>query len=107
MNTITSKYRYLFANSKNTTVVRFPFLLEYITRYFSQRHLHSFVDIFAYLEYLQDTYEDLAEVITIGKSAEGRELKVVRISAGKSSDGSVKPAIWIDGGKQTKIVNPN
>lgn len=51
------------------------------------------------MEYLQDTYADLVDVITIGKSAKDRELKVIRISAGKSNNGSVKPAIWIDGGK--------
>lgn len=54
------------------------------------------------MEYLQDTFADLVDVITIGKSANERELKVIRISAGKSKNGSVKPAIWIDGGK--KIV---
>lgn len=66
-------------------------LIRNISRYVS--------DIYAYLDYLQDTFQNLVQVITIGKSSEGRELQLVRISTSESSNGSLKPAIWIDGGK--------
>lgn len=56
-------------------------------------------DIYNYLEHLQSTYSDIVDLITIGKSSEGREMRVIRISSGKSKDMSLKPAIWIDGGK--------
>ena len=48
---------------------------------------------------MQDKFENLVEVITIGKSSEGRELQVIRISTTESSNASLKPAIWIDGGE--------
>jgi len=60
--------------------------------------LYTISDIYAYLEHLQDKFENLVEVITIGKSSEGRELQVIRISTTDSSNGSIKPAIWIDAG---------
>ncbi|KAG8250451.1 hypothetical protein J6590_101274 [Homalodisca vitripennis] len=50
----------------------------------------------SYLEYLQSTYPNLVEIFTIGKSSEGRPLKVVKISSDSSRE--VKRAIWIDGG---------
>ncbi|KAL6429927.1 hypothetical protein ACFW04_007640 [Cataglyphis niger] len=55
---------------------------------------HRLADIYGYLDYLAETYPDFCSVQTIGNSIEGRPLKVLRISNGKSN----APAIWIDGG---------
>ncbi|XP_070517045.1 carboxypeptidase B isoform X2 [Cardiocondyla obscurior] len=55
---------------------------------------HRLDDILGYLDYLAETYPDVCSVQTIGKSVEGRLLKVLRISNGKTN----APAIWIDGG---------
>ncbi|XP_011630691.2 LOW QUALITY PROTEIN: carboxypeptidase B-like [Pogonomyrmex barbatus] len=55
---------------------------------------HQLKDILGYLDYLADTYPDVCSVQTIGRSIEGRELKLLRISNGKPN----APAIWIDGG---------
>ena len=50
-----------------------------------------------YLRCLEKRYADRCETIDIGNSVEGRSLKVIKISS-PSSNGKVKPAIWIDGG---------
>ena len=50
-----------------------------------------------YLRCLEKRYTDRCETIDIGNSVEGRSLKVIKISS-PSSNGKVKPAIWIDGG---------
>lgn len=55
-----------------------------------------------YLEYLLTTYPNLVEVFTIGKSTEGKPLKVVKISSAIISREQPKPAIWVDGGKCIK-----
>ncbi|XP_006609652.1 carboxypeptidase B-like isoform X2 [Apis dorsata] len=55
---------------------------------------HRLEDIHGYLDYLADTFPDVCSVVTIGHSVEGRPLKVIRISNGKSNS----PALWIDGG---------
>ena len=48
-----------------------------------------------YLECLGNSYPNHAKVIDIGKSVEGRQLKVLKIGLAKKN---IKPAIWIDGG---------
>ncbi|XKL66650.1 hypothetical protein PGB90_010070 [Kerria lacca] len=68
------------------------------TNKFTWTHYHSLDDISNYLEYLRSTYSNFVDLITIGKSAEGRDLKVIRISSDKSDIESLKPAIWIDAG---------
>lgn len=55
---------------------------------------HRVDDIYGYLDFLAETYPDVCSVMTIGHSAEGRPLKVIRISNGKHG----VPALWIDGG---------
>ena len=50
-----------------------------------------------YLTCLATRYSDRAQVFDIGVSVEGRALKVIKIGK-PSSNGSAKPAIWIDGG---------
>ncbi|XP_011494644.1 PREDICTED: carboxypeptidase B-like [Ceratosolen solmsi marchali] len=55
---------------------------------------HRLDDIHGYLDYLANTYSDICSVMTIGKSVEGRPLKVLRISKGVDN----APALWIDGG---------
>jgi hypothetical protein len=49
------------------------------------------------MDFLANYAPHLVSVLTIGKSSEGRPLKVARISTeGKNN----KRAIWIDGGKE-------
>ncbi|XP_035732272.1 carboxypeptidase B-like [Vespa mandarinia] len=55
---------------------------------------HTLEDIYGYLDFLAQTYPDVCSVMNIGNSAEGRPLKVLRISNGKAG----VPALWIDGG---------
>ncbi|XP_071576058.1 carboxypeptidase B isoform X2 [Temnothorax nylanderi] len=55
---------------------------------------HRLDDIHGYVNYLAETYPDVCSIQTIGNSIEGRPLKVLRISNGKTN----APAIWIDGG---------
>ena len=50
-----------------------------------------------YLVCLSTRFPDQAQLISIGKSVEGRELRVMKIGKPRS-DGTQKPAIWIDGG---------
>lgn len=47
-----------------------------------------------YLDYLTKAYSNVASLITIGNSYEGRVMKVLKLSTG----GKNKPAIFIDGG---------
>ena len=50
-----------------------------------------------YLSCLNTTYPDRAQMISIGSSIEGREIRLIKIGKPRS-DGITKPAIWIDGG---------
>ena len=56
---------------------------------------HRLNDIYEYLYFLQKHYPDLAEVINIGDTVEGRPMLVLKIGSRKFSD---KPAIFIEGG---------
>lgn len=47
-----------------------------------------------YLNYVTRTYSDVASLINIGNSYEGRAMKVLKLSTG----GKNKPAIFIDAG---------
>lgn len=51
-----------------------------------------------YLDYLALKYPHLVEVSSIGKSFEGRSLKIIKVSSGADKNGEAKPAIWIDAG---------
>jgi carboxypeptidase A4 len=55
---------------------------------------HRLADIYTYLDYLTTTYPNLCSQQEIGKSHEGRSLKVLKISDGKPTN----KAVWIDGG---------
>nr|CAD7194051.1 unnamed protein product [Timema douglasi] len=55
---------------------------------------HRHKDIDSYLDYLANTYTDICQTEIIGKSSQGRDLKLLKVSTG----GKGKPAIWIDGG---------
>ena len=50
-----------------------------------------------YLECLETKYSEICEIIDIGNSVESRSIKVIKVSR-PSSNGEIKPAIWIDGG---------
>ncbi|XP_075980070.1 carboxypeptidase B-like [Anticarsia gemmatalis] len=58
------------------------------------KQYHRVEDIHGFMDYLAKTYPSLVSVNTIGKSVEGRDLKVLRISDGKPTN----KAIFIDGG---------
>ncbi|XP_068082032.1 carboxypeptidase B-like [Anabrus simplex] len=55
---------------------------------------HQYKDIDSYLGYLAKTHNDICQTEVIGKSSEGRDLKLIKVSNGAAN----KPAIWIDGG---------
>jgi murein tripeptide amidase MpaA len=65
-------------------------------------HVFLSTDIDSYIEYLAITYPDICETEVIGKSSQGRNLKLLKVSTGRDSN---KPAIWIDGGKRNKKGN--
>ena len=56
---------------------------------------HSNEDIENYLEYLVNNHSDILSLEDIGKSYEGRPMKVLKICKGGCG---LKPAMWIDGG---------
>ena len=57
---------------------------------------HRLDDIYAYLDYLAQSYPNKVELTTIGTSSEGRPLKVIRISSNLADRN--RPAVWVDGG---------
>lgn len=54
--------------------------------------------------YLSEHYPHLVELMPIGKTSEGRPLKVVKISSGQTRENDIKPAIWIDAGNELIII---
>ncbi|XP_044732015.1 carboxypeptidase B-like isoform X2 [Chrysoperla carnea] len=52
-----------------------------------------------FLRNLTNLYPDIVQLINIGKSYEGRDLEVLKISSGGNED---KPAIFIDGGMHAR-----
>ena len=58
---------------------------------------HRLNDIYEYLYYLENAYPDLAHVINIGKTVEGRDMLVLKIGTKRYSD---KPAIFLEAGKE-------
>lgn len=55
---------------------------------------HRLNDIHEYLDYLAGTYPQICTVQTIGNSVQGRPIKLLKISNGKSGN----KAVWMDGG---------
>lgn len=55
---------------------------------------HRMTDIHGYMDYLAATYPQNVTVTTIGKSVEGKPLKVLKFSSGQPN----RPAIWVDAG---------
>ncbi|XP_026736336.1 carboxypeptidase B-like [Trichoplusia ni] len=58
------------------------------------KQYHRLDDIHGFLDYLAKTYPSIISVNSIGKSYEGRDLKMLRISDGKAGN----KAVFIDGG---------
>ncbi|XP_026756204.3 carboxypeptidase B-like [Galleria mellonella] len=75
------------------------------------KQYHRLEDIDGFLEYLSKTYPAIISVNSIGKSHEGRELKVLRISNGNPSnkaifiDGGIHAREWISPATVTYIIN--
>lgn len=61
---------------------------------------HRMEDIHGYLDYLAQTYPQLVTLTDIGRSLEGRPLRLVKISSGVPN----AKAFWIDGGKIIKLI---
>lgn len=55
---------------------------------------HRLSDILSYMDFLTKTYPNLCSQQEIGKSIQGRPLKVLRVSNGRATN----KAVWIDGG---------
>lgn len=55
---------------------------------------HRLANIYTYMDYLTRTYPSLCSQKEIGKSHEGRSLKVLKISDGKPTN----KAVWVDAG---------
>jgi hypothetical protein len=62
-------------------------------------HVSLSTDIDSYIEYLATTYPDICQTEVIGKSSQGQNLKLLKVSTGGDSN---KPAVWIDGGTPNK-----
>ncbi|XP_039756453.1 carboxypeptidase B-like [Pararge aegeria] len=58
------------------------------------KQYHRLEDIHGFLDYLAKTYPKIVSVNTIGKSYEGKDLKILRISDGNPNN----KAVFIDGG---------
>ncbi|KOB52182.1 hypothetical protein OBRU01_26274, partial [Operophtera brumata] len=58
------------------------------------KQYHRLEDIHGFMDYLAKTYPSIVSVKSIGKSYEGRDLKVLRISNGQATN----KAVFIDGG---------
>ncbi|KAG8180463.1 hypothetical protein JTE90_001996 [Oedothorax gibbosus] len=54
-------------------------------------------EIYKFVDQLAERHPNITSVFSIGESAEGRQLKVIKIGS-KSTSVVAKPAIWIDGG---------
>lgn len=52
------------------------------------------------MSHVSHMHPDVAEILNIGKSTEGRDLMVLKL--GRKTK-QVKPAVWIDGG-EIKII---
>jgi Zinc carboxypeptidase len=50
------------------------------------------------VDHLKETHPDLVNVIRIGKSSQGRPIKVIHLSSGRDEQ-KAKKAIFIDAGK--------
>ncbi|XP_050664329.1 carboxypeptidase A2-like isoform X2 [Leptidea sinapis] len=77
------------------------------------RRYHRYSDIIRYLEYLQHSYPDILELMSLGRSSEGLPLVAVKISVPSNETRKgvnkgrkkkyklrtfMKPAVWIEGG---------
>lgn len=58
------------------------------------KQYHRLDDIYGFLDYLSKTYPSLITVRNVGKSHEGRDIKVLKLSNGNTNN----KAIFIDGG---------
>ena len=54
------------------------------------------------MDYLKETYTQLVDVIQIGRSSQGRPIKVIKLSQNYGRD--ERKAIFIDAGKQNKYT---
>ena len=64
---------------------------------FGFTNYYGIITIQNYLNCLANEHPDKVKLIEIGKSVEGRTLRVVKISSPPKNN-QTKPAVWIDGG---------
>ncbi|OWA50152.1 Carboxypeptidase B [Hypsibius exemplaris] len=56
---------------------------------------HRYQTIERYLQHLANTYPELVQLTTLGKSYEGRYLYLLKLGKARA-DGKTKPAVWMD-----------
>lgn len=56
------------------------------------------MQINVYLDELAKRHPDTVKVKSIGKSSEGRDMKIIHISTATNESAKGRPAIWIDAG---------
>lgn len=54
------------------------------------------------MDYLKEWYPQLVSIYTIGRSSQGRPIKVIKLSQNYGREAEERKAIFIDAGKQTK-----
>jgi carboxypeptidase A4 len=60
---------------------------------------HRLANIYTYMDYLARTYPNLCSLKEIGKSHEGRAIKVLKISnSNEKKRRSTNKAVWVDAG---------
>ena len=59
------------------------------------KNYHSVNKFYKYLNCLKIQHQDKVEVFDIGRSSEGRALKVIKVGR---RNGGLRPAVWIDAG---------
>lgn len=58
----------------------------------------ALAQIYQYLEDVTHTNPELCSLETIGKSSEGRAMRIIKIGYSNSSNSATKPIVWIDAG---------
>lgn len=64
----------------------------FFTLYHREDRINEFLDNLGY------SYPDHVTVSSIGKSSEGRDIKLIKVTATKTQGATKKPAVYLDGG---------
>ncbi len=83
--------------SSAASVPREPSLVEPYRFPMDFKHFYDYEDMAATLERVADAFPDLTELRSIGRSREGRDLWMLRVTNEKVGTPDEKPAIYVDG----------